>query len=402
MAANPISERVTPRSDFDVLFEFVPSPMLLVRRGGEVEAANASARDALPDLRIGGVLPIQGPACEASLRYLDRCASTDATVPGSLVLQRDGGAVERHSCHGARARPRTFDGGPLVLLHLDASALDRRFKVLAAKLHDARRVMQERRRRARQMQALMEDRERLLARLERDAAARLAAEHERDEVLTRLYRAGQDERRRLARDLHDHAGQHLVALDFGLRRLKPHLTTSLAQAELDMLLERAQDVGQSLRRVTLELRPAALDEFGFVTALRYLVDEWVRATRIAVEFQVVGDEVPLPAEIAITLYRLTQEALTNVAKHAVNPRFASVVLLFDPRLFTLTVDDDGVGFEADVASTLSLTSQGKLGLVGMRERLCLVGGSLQIESSPGHGTLVIARIRLDKDPLDDA
>ena len=402
MAANPISERVTLRSDFDVLFEFVPSPMLLVRRGGEVEAANASARDAMPDLRIGGVLPIQGPACEASLRYLDRCASTDATVPGSLILERIGGEVERHSCHGARARSRTMDGCPLVLLHLDGSALDRRFKALAAKLHDARRVMQERRRRARQMQALMEDRERLLARLERDAAARAAAEHERDEVLTRLYRAGQDERQRLARDLHDHAGQHLVALDFGLRRLMPHLTTPPARGELDRLLERARDVGEALRRVTLELRPAALDEFGFVTALRYLVDEWRRATGIAVEFQVVGEEVPLPAEIAITLYRLTQEALTNVAKHAGGPSFATVVLLFDPDFFTLTVDDDGIGFDPEVASALCLASQGKLGLVGMRERLCLVGGSLELESSPGHGASVIARIRLDREAPADA
>ncbi|WP_238272994.1 MULTISPECIES: sensor histidine kinase [Methylobacterium] len=365
---------------------------------GEVEAANAMAREALPGLEVGCSLPVQGAVRDEFLRYVDRCASTAATLPGVLFLQRGDGGLDRHSCHGMRARLHGFEGHALVLLHLDAPALDRRFRLLAAKLHDARRIMQERRRRTLQLQSLMREREALLVRMEADAVARVSAERERDEVLARLYRAGQDERRRLARDLHDHAGQHLVALNFGLRRLLPHLMgTTAAQNELDGLLGQAQDVGEALRRVTLALRPAALDEFGFVTALRYLVDEWSRATGIGTEMQVCGEEVPLPAEHAITLYRLSQEALTNVAKHAGRPSYASFVLLFSPGHLTLTVDDDGVGFEADEASTLSLVSQGKLGLIGMRERMSLVGGTLELESSPGQGTSVIARVHLTID-----
>lgn len=393
---------MTSRSDFEALFEFVPAPMLIVWRGGELQAANASAREALDGLRIGDVLPVQKATEVEFRRYLERCASSSATLPGTLFLQCEDGSLERHSCHGTRARLGGFEGGTLVVLHLDGLGLGRRFGILASKLYDARRVMLERRRRTREMQALLQEREDLLARLEADAAARVGAERERDEVLTRLYRAGQDERRRLARDLHDHAGQHLVALNFGLRRLLPYLSSDDARSELDRLLDQAQQVGEALRRVTLELRPAALDEFGFVTALRYLVEEWSRTTRIATELQVSGKEFHLPAEHAITLYRITQEALTNVAKHAGLPSYVSVVLLFSPGRLTLTVDDDGTGFEADDASSHLLVTQGKLGLIGMRERMALIGGSLQVESSPGQGTSVVARIRLGSDVDHDA
>ncbi|MGU3359472.1 sensor histidine kinase [Methylobacterium sp. M6A4_1b] len=375
--------------------------MLIVRRGGLLQALNSAARESLPALRVGEIPVGHGPKRDAFLRYLDCCATTGALVPGAVFLEGVDGVPERHTCLGARARLRDMGEGVSVLLHLDGAAFDRRFKVLSGKLHDARRIMQERRRRARQMQALLEERGRLLGRLEEDAAARQAAERERDTVLNRLYRAGQDERRRLARDLHDHAGQHLVALNFGLRRLTSRLADPKAKSEIDQLLRQAQDIEQALRRVTLELRPAALDEFGVVTALRHLVGEWGRTTGVATEFQLVGPEAALSTEVAITLYRLTQEALTNVAKHAGEPSGVSVVLLFGLDHLTLTVDDDGIGFEADDASSRALVAQGKLGLIGMRERMALVGGSLELESAPGRGTTVMARIRLVEDASED-
>lgn len=389
----------TPRNEFDTLFDFVPAPMLVVHSGGVVEAANPSAREALPGIRIGEATPVHASRWDEFMLYLASCVRTTASIPGVLFLRTKEGGVERKACHGARTG---FGGRTLVLLHLDGSALDRRFGILSAKLHVARRVMRERMRRERQMQSLLDERGRLLSRMKDDAEARAAAESERDTVLNRLYTAGQDERRRLARDLHDHAGQHLVALNFGLRRLTSSLTDPEALAETERLLGQALDIGQALRRVTLELRPAALDDFGVVTALRYLVAEWSRTTRITAELQVVGREVALPTELSITLYRLTQEALTNVAKHAGQPSDVSVVLLFSPANLTLTVDDNGVGFEADGASGLALVAQGKLGLIGMRERMSLVGGSLELESSPGYGCTVMARVRLDKKGPDDA
>lgn len=377
--------------------------MLVMRLNGIVEAANGAARESIAGLQAGRAIPVaEGVQGDDLLRYLERCSTTTVPVPGALCVGESARQGRRHPCHGARVRLAGFGPGPLVLLHLDDEGTDKRFKILAAKLHDARRVMHERKRRSRLTQALLDERERLLFRMEEDAAARRAAECERDEVLAQLYRAGQDERRRLARDLHDHAGQHLVALNFGLRRLVPLLAGGPAQAEIDQLLRQAQDIGQALRRVTLELRPAALDEFGFGTALRYLVDEWTRATEIPTEYQVVGEECCLPTELVITLYRTTQEALTNVAKHAHGVTCVSVVLRFSNEQITLTVDDNGTGFDAEAASAASLVGQGKLGLIGMRERLSLVGGSLEIESSPGKGVSVVARTRLGKGGSADA
>ncbi|MFC5554067.1 sensor histidine kinase [Methylobacterium iners] len=396
--------RAVPHNwDFNALFEFVSNPILILRFDGVVEAANRSAHETLAGVEVGSVLSVLGSGdADELLRFLRRCSTTNATVPGALHFRTGDEVYERLRCHGARVQLQGFGGGPLILLHLHSDGLDRRFKILAAKLHDARMVMQERRRRVREMQALLTERERLLARLEEDAAARRSAEHERDVVLARLYRAGQDERKRLARDLHDHAGQHLVALNFGLRRLTPHLKELQARTDLEHLLKQAQDVGEALRRVTLALRPAALDEFGFVTALRHLIGEWSRFTETTTEFGVVGEEITLSTEVAITLYRLTQEALTNAAKHAGCPSLVSIVLRYSPDQITLMIDDNGSGFEADAASGKTLVAQGKLGLIGMRERLALVGGGLDIESAPGSGTSIVARVRLNGSQGNDA
>lgn len=382
--------------DFTALFGFVCSAILILRCNGVVEAANRAARDTVPDLRIGHVLPVRnGSPGDVLLRFLDRCSTSQAPLPSALDIRTADETYERQPCRGARITLEAFGSTPFILLHLHADRLDKRFRLLALKLHDARHVMQERRRRTRQMQPLLEERERLLQRLGENAAASRLAEAERDEVLTQLYQAGQAERQRLARDLHDHAGQHLVALNFGLRRLTPQLTDPRAQAELEQLLRQAQDGSQALRRVTLELRPAALDEFGFVTALRYLVDEWTCVTAIPTEFQVAGEERSLSTEMIITLYRTTQEALTNVAKHAQDATCVSIVVQFSLEQIILTIDDDGSGFDADRYSPGLLVRQGKLGLIGMRKRLTLVGGSLEIKSSPSRGASLVARVRLN-------
>ncbi|GJD37195.1 sensor histidine kinase [Methylobacterium aerolatum] len=393
--------RATVKSDFETLLDLVSSPTVLTDRRGGVVAANAAAHETFGSLGIDCHLPFPDAARAGFERYLDRCLTTATSIPGSLFLWHVDGRLERHPCRGVRAQFSAFGEKPLVLLQFDGIAFDRRFKALAAKLHDARRVMRERRLQAQRLQSLMEERECLLGQLKRDAAARAEAEGERDAVLAQLYRAGQDERRRLARDLHDHAGQHLMALKLQLRRLQSHLTTLEGRGELARLLNQAQAVGDALRRVTLALRPAALEEFGFVTALRYLVEEWGRVTGCPVEFQVGNVEVELPPDHAITLFRLVQEALTNVAKHAGQPSAVSVVLIFGESHLTLSVEDDGNGFEAGEASVHALVAQGKLGLVGMRERISLVGGTLDIDSTPGTGTSVTARVRLERDTPSD-
>ncbi|CAO4140232.1 sensor histidine kinase [Methylorubrum aminovorans] len=373
-----------------------------MRRFGLVEDANPAAFDRVPDLAIGLPLPVQPTQRERMGRYLDLCSRTENPIPGALFVRDGAEGFGRHPCRGARIVLRAYDEEPLVLLHLTPTGLEGRLSLLTDRLNDARRVMQERRRREIEMQALLAERSRLLAHLEEDAQARQRAEAERDAVLSKLYRAGQDERRRLARDLHDHAGQQLVTLTFGLRKIASRLSCPTAIREVEQLLRHTQDIGQSLRRVTLELRPAALEEFGLVTALRSLVEEWNRVTEIVTEFQIVGQEGDLPLETAVTLYRLAQEALTNVAKHAGPGVAVSVVLRFSALQVTLTIDDNGGGFKADEALTSHLVSQGKLGLLGMRERLSLVDGTLKIESAPGQGTSIVARVYRSPEARGDA
>lgn len=356
--------------------------------------ANGAAFRAIPGLRVAATFPVADGGAEGFARFLRFCEGTSEPVPHVVVhAGPDGEPVRRH-CRGRRVPPAAPGSRPGTLLHLHSTGLDRRFGLLAQRLTSARKVMDGRRRRERELRAVLQEREALLLRLETDADARLRAERERDETLARLYNAGQDERQRLARDLHDHAGQQVVALNLGLGRLARHLDGDDARAEHRSLLRQVQDVFDSLRRVVLELRPPALDEFGFVTALEAMVREWSERSEVPTEFRVVGDRRAVPSEAAITLYRITQEALNNVSKHAGAVETVAVILRFDEGGVTLTVDDDGAGFDCSADALRRLFLEGRLGLAGMRERLALIGGALRIDAAAGRGSTVSACVDL--------
>jgi signal transduction histidine kinase len=155
----------------------------------------------------------------------------------------------------------------------------------------------------------------------------------------------------------------------------------------------ADSLMRDIHRLAWELRPAALDDFGLETALRRYADEWAALSRVPVDFHSQGTSPHrLPPELETTLYRITREALTNVFRHAVAQR---VSVLLDRRAdhVLLIVEDDGKGFNA-AALLQEPASGGKLGLVGMQERAALAGGSVEIESNPGAGTTVFARLPL--------
>ena len=371
--------------------DLIDDPVIVVDHRGDVVEANGAAREAVAGLIVGAALPIHRSRAAAFERLLRYCVTTAEAVPGTIPLPGPEGEIVRRQCRGRKLILDDPSGRDLVLLHFHSAPFDRRFGLLSARLLSARRVMDERRRREAVLKALLRDHEDLLARQEAEAAARREAERERDEVLSRLYHAGQDERLRLARDLHDHAGQQVVALNLGLARLARHLTGPEAAGEHEALLRQVQGIVDSLRRVVLELRPPALDEFGFVTALRALAQDWSECAGIPAEFKVVGRERPLAPDVAITLYRVAQEAMTNAAKHGGAVETVAVILRFDQNRVTLTVDDDGHGFLAHPAALRSLFNQGRLGLAGMRERLLLVGGKLRILSAPSRGTTIVAR-----------
>ncbi|HIQ06576.1 MAG TPA: GAF domain-containing protein, partial [Anaerolineae bacterium] len=211
---------------------------------------------------------------------------------------------------------------------------------------------------------------------------------------TQLLHAQEEERTRIARDLHDDIGQSLTALKLELQMLRADLVEQRPdlQEQTDRCVELAGHALERTRALSGELRPPDLDRLGLAVALRKQVDDLTRRTEATAYLEVQGMEARLPAEIETALYRIAQEALTNVACHA-NASRVSVRLERTETEVTLCVEDDGVGFDADhVLRTAS--QRERLGLLGMRERARLVGGTLQVASRPGVGTRLEIRVPL--------
>jgi signal transduction histidine kinase len=204
------------------------------------------------------------------------------------------------------------------------------------------------------------------------------------DVVRRVVAAQEAERKRLARELHDETGQALTSILLGLKPLEQAADEQLAKAVASvraLVVSTLQDV----RRLAVELRPAALDDFGLVPAVRRLADTFREQTGMHVELEARLSGERLAPEVETALYRIVQEALTNVVKHSGATR-VSILLTERDHAVAAMVEDDGVGFEIDSAR------EDGLGLVGMRERIGLVGGRLQVESSAGAGTTVVAEV----------
>ena len=217
------------------------------------------------------------------------------------------------------------------------------------------------------------------------------AERARTELLSRLVFAQEDERRRIAREMHDQFGEQLTALSRGIGALRDACTESPAIAGLVEALEKvARQLDRDVDQLVWELRPTALDDLGLRAALANYVQDWSRRVNIPAELHTSGllDE-RLSSEAETTLYRIAQEALTNVAKHARATR-VEVILERQADSVLLIVEDDGVGFDADGENG----SGHGFGLLGMQERAALVGATVEIESTAGEGTTVFLRMAL--------
>jgi signal transduction histidine kinase len=203
--------------------------------------------------------------------------------------------------------------------------------------------------------------------------------------------AEEEERRRLARDLHDEVGQHLTALGLGLQALSnvapPGSDVDRRATQLRIL---AATLGRELHALAVRLRPRALDDFGLEAALQSYAEEWARQSGIAIELHAHGPSTRLSPGMESAVYRIVQEALTNVARHS-GAAHAGVVLERRDGYIHLIVEDDGRGFDAERALMPLADRIERLGLVGMRERTALVGGTMDIESAPGKGTTVFVR-----------
>jgi signal transduction histidine kinase len=215
-------------------------------------------------------------------------------------------------------------------------------------------------------------------------AVELSQRVSRDAV-KRVVEAQENERARLARELHDETGQALTSILLGLKSLEDRVETDEGRAAAAELRELVVSTLRDVRRLAVELRPAALDDFGLVPAIERLCDLIGERSDVSVDVRSeLGDE-RLTAEAETVLYRIAQEALTNVLKHA-DARTVRVSLIRSGSGVTLAVQDDGTGFDPEAVR------DGGVGLLGMRERIALLGGRLTIESSDGAGTMLAAEV----------
>lgn len=207
----------------------------------------------------------------------------------------------------------------------------------------------------------------------------------------------EEERRRIAQELHDEAGQALTGVKMNLEWVEKELDVS-QKAVKERIQEVKTQVGKTLeelRRLSYDLRPAILDELGLVPTLRWYIEEYSKRTKTAVHLQAAGAQKRFSAKVEILFYRIIQEALTNVAKHA---QAESVIISLEKKdvHVHLYITDDGKGFEVKRYFSSPPMIRRGLGILGMKERVELAGGTFFIDSDPGQGTRISIKVPIVK------
>ncbi len=231
-------------------------------------------------------------------------------------------------------------------------------------------------------------------------AARLEESQKREtlkgELFRRIVNAQESERQRIARDLHDETGQALTAIGMGLRGLSTALTNNRNREQAIKTLRHLETLSADslleLQRLIADLRPSHLDDLGLPAALRWYASKVQERTDLKVKVDIEGEEILISSALKIAIFRIVQEALNNITKHA---QAKNVYIRLEYRLkqVIVSVRDDGIGFDLDMVR-ISRARRPSLGLVGMQERAALLDGEVSIQSSPGQGTLVEARLPL--------
>jgi signal transduction histidine kinase len=218
---------------------------------------------------------------------------------------------------------------------------------------------------------------------ERDERDRMRAQY-----VSKVITAQEDERKRIARELHDSTGQSLTSLLVGLKNLKETGDPAEINCRIDSLREVVGRTLDEVRVMAWQLRPSMLDDLGLTSALQRYIDDYQQRYAIKVDFVINGLDERLPVEMETSIYRIIQESLTNIARHA-QASTASVMVDRRRSSVRLIVEDNGVGLDLKTVSGKSL------GLQGIRERAALFNGRLTIESQPGQGTSLFVELPCD-------
>lgn len=241
-------------------------------------------------------------------------------------------------------------------------------------------------------ETVYEDRKAVIC-FNRDITEKKRAEMVRSQLIKKVIDAQEEERKRIARELHDETIQSLAALIVGIKTVDTLLKTNEQGAGemLDDLKVSANTTIKELHQIIYDLRPSLLDDLGLIPALQWYVDVKLNAYGIDATVDISGTQVRVSPEIEIAVFRIIQEAITNILKYS-KATSASLAVLFTDNSLSVTIEDNGVGF--DVANTLDNPDKRGLGLLGMRERAELIGGSFALRSSQGNGTTIIVDIPL--------
>ncbi len=229
--------------------------------------------------------------------------------------------------------------------------------------------------------------------LDSEMLERKRAEQATRRLSRRLINTIEEERKRIAQDLHDEFGQALTGVQIGLNSLKNAVPADAsAAAKCQELIESIQSMGDSIDRVASDLRPATLDHLGLVPAVKsYLEDFEQRTPGLEVEFHAVGLKNRLDSAIELVCYRVIQESLTNIVKHAKASRAEIQITVSHPKVI-VTIKDNGIGFDQQDAFQNSVVGVGGVGLSGMQERVASVRGTLEARRQKGGGSMV--RVKL--------
>jgi PAS domain S-box-containing protein len=227
-----------------------------------------------------------------------------------------------------------------------------------------------------------------------DITQNVKAEEEIRSLSRRLIEVSEDEKKKLAADLHDEFGQSLTSLHFDLESLERSIPEeSEEQKELcGRLIQKVERLADSVRKTTSYLRPDLLDHLGLVPALEWSIHDFTaRRTNIEVDFQTLGLKKRLNPKIELALYRLFQECMTNISKHAKATRVEIMLTYSHPRVI-FVIRDNGVGHDPSKREAIVGKALGGIGLLSMRERVASIGGSIDIASAPGKGMTIRAEI----------
>lgn len=371
-------------------------PAIIALSDGSIHAFNRAASQVLgPESSLSSLLDICASRVEALRAHLRACSGSRQPLIEKVRFDGPGGAAG-YRCFGNVLVPRRKSRPATLLLRL-FPALDPRFSAAAERM---KRLTAEQQRRLamQQFEELRSDRFRLIEQYCCVAEALRVVEARTHELQDELSHIRADERERIAQDLHDHAGQEMALVLMELRELQER-ARGLTRRRLDDIVEHVAGIGRKIHHAVVNGRPRIIEELGFSRAIQTMAASFAADGRLGLIFRKKGTEpVPLPVAVEAALYRVAQEALTNVLKHARGVRKLDVVLDFAGKSISLTIADDGAGL-AHGTEPLGEAAISGIGLRGMRQRMDDIGGTLEVGPRSGKGIIVTAVAPLTCGPL---